>query len=154
MTRPPSLPPDFPPGRLNYADARSAPARFNWYALSWHLIGWALLETLLIVMVTRVLPRFEEIFNDFKLDLPAPTKTLLALSRGSGIMLVIVTAAVSIAHAFAAAAWYPHSSRFGRFLYGLVLFLLSAAVIAFVVLALFMPMISLIDGVSGSGSRK
>ena len=154
MTRPTDLPPDLPPGRLDYATARPAAVDPDWYALSRHLLGWGLLEALLVVMVARVIPKFEAIFVDFKLDLPAPTKLLLALSRGSGIMLLVVMTAIGILHAFAAAVWYPRSSRPARFLYRTALFLLFAGVVAFVVLALFLPYLHLIDAVSGTGSKR
>lgn len=154
MTRPTDLPPDLPPSRLDYVDARPAGAGLDWYALTRHLIGWGFLEAVLVVMVTRVIPRLEDILRDFKVDLPAPTKILLTLSRGSGVFLFVVIAAIGIAHAFAAAAWYPHSSRPAKFLYRLALLLLFAGAIAFVVLALFLPYLRLIEGVSGTGSKQ
>jgi hypothetical protein len=150
MTRPPALPPDLPPSRLDYADVRSSSTSIDWYAFTRHLIGWAVFGTLLLVMVLQVIPRFEDIFKDFRLDLPAPTKTLLALSRRPGVFLVVLAVPFAIAHAFAAAAWYPHSTRLGRFMYRLVVLLLIAAIVTFVVLALFLPYMALIEGISGS----
>lgn len=154
MTRPPPLPPDRPAARLDYADAPGVPPLgLDWYAFTRHLIGWAVFGTAVFVLVVFVVPRFEDIFRDFKLDLPAPTKFLLRASR-AGYLLAIFAAPLALAHAFAAAALYPRSGRMGRFLYRLMLVLVLGAVVAVVVLALFMPYVAIMEGISGMGPKK
>lgn len=54
---------------------------------------------LLIVMVFFILPQFEQIFNDFQMQLPAITKVVLALGRNP-IPMVLLPAAVVVGGLF------------------------------------------------------
>ena len=138
-----------PPSPLDYADpSRRAPPRLDGYALASHLIGWAVFGLAVFAMVVWVVPRFEDIFKDFKVRLPEPTTTLLSISR-SGVLLPLLLA-VALAHSFTAAAWYPRSGRAGRFLYRIVLMLLLAAVVAFFFITLFLPFVTLMSALSGA----
>jgi hypothetical protein len=143
-------PPPLPASRLDYAEpSRRAPLRLDWYAFASHLIGWAVLGVVLFVVLAWVVPRFEDVLKDFRVTLTAPTKALLTISRSRVLLLLLPPLAV--AHAFAAAAWYPHSGRPGRFVYRLVLMLLLAAVVAYFFVALFVPYVTLMSGIGAGG---
>lgn len=105
---------------------------------------------LLFALLAWVVPRFEGVLQDFKVSLAAPTKTLLSISHSS--VLLFLLAPLALIHAFAAAAWYPRSSRLGRFLYRVVLILLLGAVCVFLFIALFLPYVTLMNGISGAGA--
>ena len=147
MAHPPPLPvpPDDP--RLEYRTYTPGPARSPVDVAT--LIFCALTAVLLTVAPLFVVPRFEDIFRDFGTKLPAVTVALLRLSRalaGGLVVVVWVLAAVPVVVSI------PLGLT-GRRMLRLVTFLLLAGAVLWVVLALFMPYVTLIQTVSG-GAKK
>ena len=113
-----------------------------------------LVSALLITATAIVTQQFEQIFRDFKTDLPAITQVLLGFARfvlhnfGWSILPPVV-----IGVPFAWAAVFPppgdpqkRRSRHGRL--RLVAVVAILVFVLFVVMALFAPMISLLQTVS------
>lgn len=66
-----------------------------WRAFAYPLV---VLVTLMLVMIFLgyfVLPRFEEIFTDFRIDLPIVTTALLSLARATPVLLGVLVALVA-----------------------------------------------------------
>ena len=120
-----------------------------------HLVGWALGLGLFAWLSVYVVPRYERSIAEYQLDLPGATRLLLlaaANARHGHIFLLLVP--LGIAHALEAAAFLRRAGRGRRAAYRLVLTLVLAAVALFVILALFLPMVALINSLSGAGGSK
>ena len=151
-------PPPIPPRALDYGgpDPQS-PGRsaddWIWAFLPPFLSFGAVIGVFTLAMVF-VIPRFEQIFKDFRLDLPGPTKLLLAVSRWftndyGWAFSVAACTALAVGLAFLD----ERARRRRRWLYPLLALLLFIGAVVFVILALFLPMISLMDGISGTSKK-
>ena len=128
------------------------PPAFDNTALFGHLVGWALGSIVLLSAALFVIPRLEETFKDFKLDLPALTKFVLATSRWIrqwGWVLL----PLPFFHAVLVAMWYPRARIGARRLYRLVLTLFVCALFALVILSMFLPYLSLIQSMANPPKR-
>ena len=150
---PPPLPPRQP---VEYgAGSPFVSPRFDAYAMVVHLMGWTLFTTVILLLAVFIVPRFGEIFMDYRLDLPYPTKVLLRVSRfltdgGAERFLLLLLLPIPFVHALAAGLLYPRAGRGRRLMYRLLVTLAITGVVLFVVLALFLPYIALINAVSGN----
>ena len=112
-----------------------------------------LILLLLVWILVGVVPKFEAIFKDFGIALPVMTSATLALSHVLARNLVLVVLGFGM---FAAADSHvqlhwandPRRVRFARVWNILTIFLTGAA-IGFFVVALFLPLITLIEKLSG-----
>lgn len=148
MKPPPPLPPlhpERPP--LAYATpARTERRRlFDWGTCAWSagvLFVWALLVIMLV-------PKVEQVFNDFKAKLPAPTQFMFEMERvlRAGFWVVVVLVPVGIG--FATGPLGPGGRRLVRML----LTLAFAGLVVFALLSLLVPMINLMNGLSGARGR-
>ena len=121
-----------------------------------HIIGWAIGIGMFAWVSIYIVPRLERTFADYKLALPFPTMVLLraaASARDGDLYLLLVP--LGIAHSLAAAVYLRRAGRGRRMTYRLVLLLLVSALSLFVILGLFLPMVGLINSLSGgAGSKK
>ncbi len=155
---PPPLPAfrpvDYAPGAGSVRLSRG----FDYSAMVTHLFGWAVFTTVILLILLLVVPRFEEVFMDFKLDLPSSTRLLLRMSRflthgGVERLLLVFAVPIPFLHAAAAGFLYPRLGRGGRLAYRLLLTLALAVLVLVFVIALFMPQIALMEGISGGGNK-
>lgn len=150
MNRPPPIPNDAGVAQPGYAAPWLAPAphRPDWYAFASHLTGWALGTTLLMLPCLFILPRYEHTLADFNAKVPAATQFALGAARflrSYGVLL----APVALAHALFVAFWYPRAGVTARRVYRLALTLFVCALFGTVIFALFLPMISLTESLTG-----
>jgi hypothetical protein len=116
------------------------------------LIPWAFVITILLAVVT---PRFETIFRDFGTKLPTITLLLLQGSRvfvNNYGWVAVWAAAIGLPFAVAPLR-RPERGRRRRSFAIAITILLCGATIALGLIALYAPMISLIQSVSG-GAKK
>ena len=141
---------------LDYAVPPPAPPPvIDWMILTRHLMGWAAGLLMLWWMSVYVIPNFERTAADFKLNLPYATKVVFSIAgraRDGGLFVLLVP--LAIGHSVFAALWHRRAGRGPRLVYRLLLFLAVASVTLFVILALFLPMVGLIDGLAGGASPK
>jgi type II secretory pathway component PulF len=126
---------------------------FDAFAFTRHLSGWALAAVLLITPCLFILPRYERRLDD-EYAVTVPAITALALSaarfmRDHGIVL----APVALAHALMVALWYPRAGLGARRTYRLLLTLLVCGLFAFVILALFLPIVAVTNALSGAAQK-
>ena len=148
-------PPPLPPRQLDYGrpdPASPGPDRSDWaWAFLPPFLSFGAAIGVITLAMVFVIPRFEQIFKDFKMDLPGPTKLLLAISRwftnnyGWAVSAVACTA-LAVGLAFLDG----RARRRGRWFYPLLAALVFVGVVVFVVIALFLPMITLVEGISGT----
>ena len=119
-----------------------------------HVIGWAVAIAMAAFVSNLIVPRFEQSAAEFKLALPLPTALVVqfAVYVRNGTAYPVLTG-LAVAHSLAAAAWLSRGGPGRRRLYRLLLTLLLGAVVLFAVLALFLPMIALIDNLAGSSGK-
>jgi len=144
MTQPPPILRDAGPIRPEYAapSLLRPPRGLDWLAFFSHLSGWALGTTLLAVPCLFILPRYEATLADF--NTPVPTSTRLALGAARMIPRYgIALAPIALAHAYLAAAWYPRAGVTARRVYRLLLTVAVCGIFTVVILALFLPMVSI-----------
>jgi hypothetical protein len=122
----------------------------------WNAVALVLFAIVLLVPACGLVPRLEAIFKDFKTELPGITKLLLTFSRwaanGYGWVFVplLLAALWSLGLALDRIAPTDKPARYyGRWLRRL-LFLLGILWLTLVILGSFMPLLQLIDTVSGS----
>ena len=158
------VPPPIPPGAAGAAGAArgagplgyarpgtgvSTPL-FDVQTFFTHLTCWTVALVLFVVTIFFVVPKFSAIFYDFKLDLPAATKLLMTLSRqpvaGFLVALLLITGA---GESVAAGFWHRRSTPGVRRAYRLAVVFVVGAITLFVALAIFLPYVALIEGVSG-----
>jgi type II secretory pathway component PulF len=104
----------------------------------------ALIAALLIAAIL-IAPRFEAIFRDFGTQLPFPTAILLRLTHADPTIvfsLIPLLAAVPIAISIPL-------QIIGRRILRAALYLVLLGILAWLVLALFLPYVSLLQSVSG-----
>jgi hypothetical protein len=90
--------------------------------------------------------RMKRVFVDFGMKLPRSTQILLDLSDASRACYAwVALAIVPFAAPFLLARLRPESRRW----VAVVAFLLSAVLVVFVIVAMFEPMVTLFEGVSG-----
>jgi hypothetical protein len=142
------------PQKLDYRSAPAAPQPGNRSA--WQIIGciwaWGLFTAALAFLVLILTPREEQVFRDFKASLPDATRVWLGVCShfrgwvGWVALLPIWPAAVVL-------TWVRHNVAGRRSTYAwsrrLALLLIFGLVGAAVV-CLGMPIVSLIDAVSGT----
>jgi type II secretory pathway component PulF len=108
----------------------------------------------LVAISVFVAPRFEMILQDFKADVPGITVLFLAMCRGIRNYygwLLLLPLAIGMPIVITQLTWRPGSTRQrGMRLLGTIgiTFILFAIFVVFVVLALFLPMVALIDAAS------
>jgi type IV pilus assembly protein PilC len=146
--------PDPPPPALPYASPAPSAVRFSLSAF----ISTGILLAVIFFTLVFVVPRFEAIFKDFGTQMPALTIYLLDASRFAvrfWWLCLTVAIAIPIVCGFiiglvARGGDANPSTRFGRRLsiVGVVLLLLGLYLVLLVI-ALFLPMINLIQAVSG-----
>src|SRR5215212_7370039 len=142
----PAPPSAFP----QYAIPRHAgPPLLDARALVTHLTGWFFGGVLLATAALMVIPRFEGTFKDFKLDLPELTKVVLSSARWLrhyGWVLL----PLPFVHAVLVALWYPGAGSGARRTYRLLLSLCVCGIFGAVILAMFLPYITLLEGIAGT----
>lgn len=144
-----------PPLPLNYA---TPVARGRVLAWPCHLLLGAVVSVSLVVLAVSLLivPRFAAIFKDFKTDLPMVTKLVLSfcwwLGPGWGWCAALLLAMAVVAVGVAIDVIASEVSRVRRYTVTMTIVLLLADVVWAVVaiVAMFAPMLSLMDSVSGS----
>lgn len=115
--------------------------------------------TLPMLIVMLIVPRFEMVFKDFKTELPWITKLVLQISRwttngyGWVVILPLIVAAVLPGVLLDLNSTTGTGARIYRRVMVRLLLLAMLIVVGIVIFACFMPMISLIDSVSGSARR-
>ena len=147
------------PQQLNYQpprdDARQTPFPFSVAGL----IG-GFFVSITFFTITVVTAKFTEIFRDFNVSLPLITCLLVDATRALANLYYLPLLGIPLVCAFTF-PWLGRSKqsktterlllRWGVGV--MILFLFTAVTLAFVVLALFMPMTSLIEGMSGGAKR-
>lgn len=119
--------------------------KFHFGIFLWSLAlvgGW-------MILLFFILPRFQQVFADFKVELPASTKILLqarTLVQYGGFVVLL---AIPVILGFVSGPLSPGSRRALR----MVVTLLFALVVVLSVLGIFQPLMSLIDAASSSGKR-
>ncbi len=110
--------------------------------------------TVCLTFFLQIAPTFKEIFKDFKTSLPSLTEHMLTLADlvRSGGWIVILLAALLVP--ILPARWTAQSSsrqtRFNQlFLAFNIMFLLSVIAACLAALALYLPLIKLVQSVSG-----
>lgn len=137
---------DAAPRPLEYA-ARPVPGRvFSWSIfVATAAVCWALLA-----FFAMVVPRFKQMYVDMKVRLPAVSQVMLDLSD---LVLTDFGWALLLLLPFVLAVLFRKRAIRGRWARLIFLvFYFGMAILA--ILALFMPMISLIEGISGSSSGR
>ena len=153
MTRSP-VPPPFPPRQpepLNYHGssrgfdpAALAQRRSNAiFSLVRFILAMAVMLIVLLIFLT-VIPRFERVYADFGTKLPLITQLVLDISRFLQTPLGWVVAAVIACIVAVVVAVLPIPRRWLRLL---VIFIMALVVIT-LALAVFLPMINLMDNIS------
>jgi type II secretory pathway component PulF len=137
-------PPPLPPTPLAYG---VVPRRqvFNVGIFLWSL---AVVVVWMLILVL-VLPRFEEMFADFKMELPLATKllfTLRTLVEYGGFVLLLLAPFVL---GFVSAPMSPGGRRALR----MVITLVFGIVVGLTVLGIFQPLMSLMGGMSGNSRQ-
>jgi len=143
------------PPTLEYAPRRPRTGR-GWDYLA-HLIRWLLVGGVFAIVLAGVVPRFEQLFRDFKLQLPWSSQLLLALSRwfvNDYGWVPAVPLPFLLAYLLSLPGHTPQEKRKVRRWERLLAFLLIAAFLVYVIVALFMPMISLIEAISSQPSKR
>ena len=120
-------------------------------------IGLGLFAVVLTYLMTVMIPRFEELFRDFGVKLPTATILLLRASRffgptGGWMIFWIPAIVVPIAVA-RARPWPPRHRGLGLTVTVVVTLLLIGLTVLAVYVALQLPMLKLIQAVSGGPSR-
>lgn len=119
------------------------------------LVIGCVFAALFTLVVFYVVPKFEEIFRDFGTKLPGPTVFLLSISGSlvSRLVTVIVVWLFAIVLPFVVAAMSPPRSpstgESRRSLATTLYVLVIGALVLLICVALFAPMVSLIDAVNG-----
>lgn len=143
---------------LDYRSPNTAPPRELFSVQAF--LAAAFVATVLAIDLLFVVPPFEAIFKDFGTVLPAPTTWLLAASRfaarGGWVILIVFPVIAGFLGALRRArvpAADVQSERRGWLrrmsLLGLLVLLAVSAIVVVTMIALFLPMISLIQAVSG-----
>lgn len=141
--------PSSPSAALPYATpvrGAAAPMRFHWGVFGWSA---AVLGIWLAIMLV-VVPRFTEVFADFKLELGAATRLLFGVQRVVAAGAWAVVPVVPVVLGFASARMSPGGRRAVRML----MTLLFAALVLLAVLGILMPLTSLIGGMTSGGSSR
>ena len=153
MTRPPPFQPDTGAARPDYATpfvaAAAGAGHADWFAFASHLSGWVLGTALLMLPCLFILPRYERMLADFNAQVPAATQVALGAAgfmRSYGALL----APAAVAHALLVAFWYPRAGIAARRLYRLALTLFVCLLFGVVIFALFLPVISITDSLTGA----
>ena len=121
-------------------------------------IGLGLFAAVVTFLMVVMVPRFEEIFRDFGTKLPTPTVVLLNASRFFGrdygwVVFWVIAAVVPVAVA-RLRPWPPRRRGLGLTVSVLVTMLLIGLTVLAVYVALQLPLLSLIDTVSGRPSGR
>jgi type II secretory pathway component PulF len=125
---------------------------FDAFAFTRHLSGWLCGAVVLIAPCMFILPRYEKLLAEYNAAVPDTTRYALAAARWlreNGWVL----APVALVHAGAVAMWYPRAGIASRRLYRLLLTLCVAALFAFVIFALFLPIASITNSLSGAATK-
>ena len=120
-------------------------------------IGLGLFAVVLTYLMTVMIPRFEEVFRDFGVKLPTATVLLLRASRffgptGGWVIFWIPAIVVPLLVA-RARPWPPRHRGLGLTLTVVVTLLLIGLTVLAVYVALQLPMLKLIQTVSGGPNR-
>ena len=98
-----------------------------------------LMMTLIMRLLTVILPRVERVYSDFGVELPAVTRIVLSAGRSiSGVAAWVIAVPLALATAFVVGT-IPIGGRMLR----LILVLVIGAITAFIAAALFLPLVSL-----------
>jgi type II secretory pathway component PulF len=148
----PEPPPPLPyetPGKLPHASrsgkafkAPIVPGTFDWNIC---LRAMLLLMAFVGIMVF-VIPRFEDNFRDFKMELPLTTRLLLATSHAMAGGWWIALLAIPPGLGFVVGQF----DRLGRALARTLIVVLFGVLVVFVVLGLFSPMMTMIEGMTST----
>jgi len=149
MTQPPSIP------RPDYATPWPAPSShgISWPVFASHLSGWALGTVVLLIPCLFILPRYERALADYNAPVPAVTAFAIAAARLVRDYWGLLTP-IGLVHATLVALWYPRAKINARRLYRLLLTLFVAALFATVIFALFLPIVSITNSLSGATPKK
>ena len=119
--------------------------RFSPAAFLWMLMVMFLITTIL----TLILPRVEQIYKDFGVKLPAITVAVLSTGHSiGGVASWIVAIPLSVLAAYVVAT-VPIGARW----LPLILTLVLGAIACLIALALFLPMISLMQNIYDSSAK-
>ncbi len=118
------------------------------------LVGGAAWLALLVILVT-IVPRFEEIFQkfDIKGGLPESTQVMISVShifRSYWFFLLPLVGGATVAMFIPCISGRKRSVATISVVFGAVSCLLFAIAVTVIVVGLFMPLISLVQGVSGA----
>ena len=103
-----------------------------------------LLVGIFVVIMVLVVPRLEDTFRDFRVDLPAVTKMLLATSRATSGGWWVALLAIPPGLAYLVAQF----GRSGRAYARIAIVVATGALVLFVMLGIFMPMLTLVEGMT------
>jgi type II secretory pathway component PulF len=140
----PQQPPPIPPAPLSYArPATSKPSpKFHWGIFAWS----ELLMIAVCGVMIFVVPHFEDVFRDFKIEVPTSTRILLSAAWVVTCGGFVVLLATPVALGFISANIGPGGRRALR----LLITVMMAAFILFIVVGLIQPMLTLMEGMSSS----
>lgn len=152
------IPPPLPPRPLQYADPGLNRRPITSIRQT---ITLGAISAILFAELMWVAPRMEQVFRDFKTDLPAVTQVTLYVSRfaRNNILAwpVFLAIPLFVPMATTALIWRPGITpgqyRLRQFLFGSMITMLFALLAVAIVLGLFVAYISLINSVSGVPKR-
>ena len=131
------------------SSAAFAWGRFDSFTFVSHLSGWAFGAVLLLVPCLFVLPKYESLLAEYKVEAPTTTRAALGAARWVrqyGVALV----PLAVVHSGLVALWYPRASLSRRRVYRLLLTLAVCALFGLVILALFLPIASIDESLLGA----
>ena len=145
-----SPPPPLPPSPLPYQAPPDHRGDAGGSSFDWNTFFRALLIVLVTIVIMRfVVPHFARTFADFKMELPATTKALMALEQTVAGGWWIALLAIPPGLGFLVAQFGPVGRRLAR----IVIVLAFGAFVGFVALGIFQPMLTLAEGIN-SNSKK
>ena len=113
----------------------------------WGMFGWsAALLGLWLALVLVVTPRMVQVFTDYELSLPTPTRLLFAVGRVMSMGFWVVLLPIPLVLGFVSGPMSPGGRRVLRML----LTLFFGAFVALAVVGLLVPLTQLIDALGSS----
>lgn len=156
MNPPPSTTPSAP---LGYSTPAAPAAAEGSLLDAWPLtLVLTVFATLVTATMLLVAPRAEDIFRDFKTELPTVTHVLLAVAHFGGgfawpVVWVLPFLPTIILALIGPADDLPARRRALR-VWRLLAFVATLAFVAAVVFAFFLPYVRLAEGISGGSGRR
>ena len=139
------------PPMLEYG--QPAPVEGRGWEFGVHLLRWGTVTGLISLVLAGIVPRFEQMFRDFKVELAWPSQIVLAVSNwfvGGYGWAAVAPVPFLLAYVLCLPRRTPEGRRSLYRVERLAAFLITAAFLVFVIVALFMPFSALIQALSSS----